>query len=299
MKTLLCVIVKEENCYLEEWINYNKLLGFDKILIYDNNDKYGERLNVSHHNDFVEVIDYRGIFMPAKLVDKQTQRILYGVQEQAYLDCYRNHSEGFDWIAFLDVDEFLEIDNNLSINEFLAQDKFKNIDSIQINWQIYGDNGFVYYEDKPVQERFTTPALYNNSLVKTIVRTNNPNFVTLRVHNAVITNGKFVYPNGNITKPAFRQLPNLECARIKHYYTKTIQEWIDRRYNKKCVNGEDWINHPVRRMDEFFLYNEITEEKLNYIKTHIKETDIDFNLIYQHNKFKIDKKLIPFFKYYR
>ena len=43
MKTLLCVIVKEENCYLEEWINYNKLLGFDKILIYDNNDKYGER----------------------------------------------------------------------------------------------------------------------------------------------------------------------------------------------------------------------------------------------------------------
>lgn len=299
MKTLLCVIVKEENRYLDEWINYYKSLGFDKILIYDNNEINGERLNVSHHN-FIEVVDVRGTYTPATdLIDSKNGRRLYGIQEQAYIDCYRNHSEGFDWIAFFDVDEFLDIDDNLTINEFLSQDKFKDVDSIQINWQIYGDNGHLYYEDKPVQERFSTLAKYNTSLVKSIVRTNNPNFISVKVHNALITDGKFVYPNGNPTEPKQRQIPNFECARIKHYYTKSLEEWIERRFAKTAVNGMHWINNPMRRMDEYFLYNKITKEKLDYMKEHVKDYDIHLRLIHKHHKFEIDKDLLPYFEKYK
>lgn len=38
----LCVIAKNENLYINEFITYYKKLGIRKIFLYDNNDKYGE-----------------------------------------------------------------------------------------------------------------------------------------------------------------------------------------------------------------------------------------------------------------
>ena len=38
-----CVIGKNENLYIEEFIEYYKSIGFDKIIIFDNNEKNGEK----------------------------------------------------------------------------------------------------------------------------------------------------------------------------------------------------------------------------------------------------------------
>lgn len=43
-KLILCAIAKCENKYIMEWIGYHFRLGFDKIVIYDNNDENGERI---------------------------------------------------------------------------------------------------------------------------------------------------------------------------------------------------------------------------------------------------------------
>lgn len=268
MKSLLCAIAKNEERYINEWVNYHYNLGFDKIVIYNNNDS--RDLVIPN----VEIIDYKNkhIIVPNKIdIWKQTYR--NGIQEQAYNECYLNNSE-YDWIAYLDIDEFLVIDNNLSINEFLSQDKFKDVDAIQINWEMYGDNDLLYYEDKPVLERFTQPSKINKSpYVKTIVRTNNPNFITLRVHYADITGGRFVYPDGTETKSKIVQHPNYTGARIKHFYTKTIEEWINRKYKATCADGLDYLNNIYRRLQEFFIYNTYTEEKFKIIKNLIPDLD--------------------------
>lgn len=44
MKVLLCCCVKCENRYIREWVLHYRQLGFDNIVIYDNNDIGGERL---------------------------------------------------------------------------------------------------------------------------------------------------------------------------------------------------------------------------------------------------------------
>jgi hypothetical protein len=52
-------------------------------------------------------------------------------------------------------------------------------------------------------ERFTEISHFCSSYLKSIVRTKNPNFVSMVIHYASIKDGKYVYPNGRLTKPSF------------------------------------------------------------------------------------------------
>ena len=113
MKSVLCAIVKNENKYLKDWIDYHYKLGFDKIVLCDNNDT--EYIN----ENSVEVLDYRNKHIEVDGIKRQME-FNYGIQEVAYNDCYHNYSNDYDWIAFLDIDEYLILDNGLSINEFLS-----------------------------------------------------------------------------------------------------------------------------------------------------------------------------------
>ena len=42
--------------------------------------------------------------------------------------CYRKYRNKYNWIAFLDIDEYLYIENNKSINDF-----YMKIDLINVN----------------------------------------------------------------------------------------------------------------------------------------------------------------------
>jgi len=61
----ICSISKKENLYIREFVEYYFLLGIKKIIIYDNNDIDGEKLEevISDFiiNKFVETIDVRGL----------------------------------------------------------------------------------------------------------------------------------------------------------------------------------------------------------------------------------------------
>ena len=168
MKVALCCIGRQENRYAVEFVEFYKGIGFDKIFVYDNN--YG---NEEHFEDvlqtyidegFVDVIDFR---------DKPIAQL------KAYTDCYNTYKDEYDWIAFFDFDEYLTFTIDENIKGFLSDKIFDDYQCIHINWMVYGDNGHVLYEDKPLLERFTKPMDYENCVwyqfpennhVKSIVR---------------------------------------------------------------------------------------------------------------------------------
>ena len=119
IKVLLCSIGKQENKYIKEFINHYRKLKIKKIILYDNNNIDGENFQEILKNDivdnFVEIVNYRGIHSP---------------QIKAVMDCYKNNNKNYDWIAFYDIDEFLQIINFTNINEFLSLPKFKKCQSI-------------------------------------------------------------------------------------------------------------------------------------------------------------------------
>ena len=86
----LCMIAKNENLYIKEFVKYYKNLGFKKIFLYDNNDLNGENfidvLDSEMTSKFVEITDIRG---------KQKHQYI------AYNDCYQKHLNNYSWLFLL------------------------------------------------------------------------------------------------------------------------------------------------------------------------------------------------------
>ena len=291
MKVAVCAIAKNENRYVCEWVEYHKGIGIDKIFLCDNNDKDGERfdevLNQYIKSGFVEVLNYRGIH---RIVSNVNGAEDHGTQQDAYEDVYNNHLSGFDWIAYIDIDEFICLQNHRSIHSYLDQRKFRDADAIQLNWKIYDDNDLVTYDDRPVNERFTRVSRKQADNVKTILRTGFKG-VKIPCHKAVISGGVYKNSNGDITTCGYKQPICWEDAYIKHFFTKTIDEWMDRKYLSTSATGKDFFNtNADKRIREFFAYNNDTTEKRVVIE---KYTSITNKVIVSLTSFKERLKFVP------
>lgn len=283
MKVALCCIGRLENKYAVEYVEYYNSLGFNKIFIYDNNhddEEHFEEVLQKYINDgFIDIVNYRN-----KSV----------CQLSAYQDCYDKYRGEYDWIAFFDFDEYLTFSNNEeSISDFLSQDKFKTFDAIHINWMVYGDNDLIYYENKPLTERFKNPKLpldfkhtYNfpeNYHIKTIIRGNINGIKWDKTPHTPNGLYKCCDANGNECNSLSPfNVYNFDVAWLRHYQTKTIEEYRDLKVKRGYPDGNKDFFIKKNWEDEFFSYNEKTEEKLKFI--NLKSNDVNI-FICTHKKF--------------
>ena len=163
----LCVIAKNENLYVREFVEYYFKIGYNKIFIYDNNDNGGESfdkvINDFIKNEFVKIINFR---------ERNTlSRPIF----DAYKDCYSKNYKLYDWLSFFDMDEFLELNKKyINIQDFLNDKIFKKCQNIKINWLLCSNENSLYYENKPLQKRITKFDYDNmsNRHIKSTVRGN-------------------------------------------------------------------------------------------------------------------------------
>jgi len=265
MKTALVAIGRMENQYAREWVGHHLALGFDHIYIYDNNHT-GEEMFIDVLMDHVEqgrvtIIDYRNI--------EKAQR-------QAYNDAYQRLSGMYDWLAFFDFDEFLCLPSGKpegtagALSTFLAS--LPSVaDCVLINWQCYGDNGLVHNDGRPVMERFTKPLPKNlkvqrqdhaeNEHVKCILRSGIEE-LTFRNPHVPETPILCCRPDGSPCEQSPFQEIDYGTAYLKHYVTKTIEEWVVR----KCqvgVGDRDMAKFNRSYDGRFWLYNRQTVAKLD------------------------------------
>lgn len=277
----ICAIAKMENAYIREWVEHNKKLGFDRIYLYDNNDINGERFDdvIKEYimSGYVKIINIRGCVVTSK------ESELCGQQEIAYMNCYNRFGRYHKWIAFIDIDEFVMMDDKFkNIKTFCNQRKFSKYAQIKLNWKCYGDNGLVYYEDIPVVERFTIPApvdfimhggMPENRHVKCFVKTNKE-LTRIPVHFAIFKNDcdKTCDALGKeIDGPSpFNSDIVHECVWINHYNTKTIEEYLIRRTLRNRSTGEPEIEFD-KRVEWFFNENEDTQEKRDVIEYFVSK----------------------------
>ena len=260
----LCVIGKEENAYIKEFVNHYKTLGFDHIYLYDNNELNGEKFEDVIRNeikeDFISIINYRGY---------------KGVQLNAYFNSYKNNYKNYRWLAFFDIDEFLELPENKTIRQFLENKIFSNCQNIKIGWLEFTDNDLTKYENKSVQERFTTPLVNHSRIVKSVVRGNlNVNYWD-KATNAHTSKYGFqsCNPSGKIIDPTsvFIDAPN-NTTFLKHYITKTIEEYIN-KINKGSVEYAHYPGEWIKvKINNFFGTKKITKKKLDIIKKKLNYT---------------------------
>ena len=237
IKVALTVIVKNENRYLREWVEYYKRLGIDHIYIGDNNDSEGEQLETV-------LYDYLELPNPYITIINIKNRIAY--QDIFYLYIYKEYGYKYDWMCFFDIDEFLYLKEDKTIQDYLSRDTFIDVDQIHVNWLIYDDNDLIQYDNRPVQERFTRISKYQLAFVKFILRCNIIKDLVFATHTAYPVDRN--YPNNYLrtcSSNGKRWVDDVQCtyntneqelndkqiALLKHYKTKSFKEFIERKLN--------------------------------------------------------------------
>lgn len=238
-KLTICAIIKDENAYLEEWINYYLLIGAEHFYLYDNESKISvkETLKKLKLSSYVTVRKIKG----------------QGQQMNAYTDCVKRFGESSQWIAFVDMDEFIvpkAYPYNLS--EFLED--YKEYGGLNVNWLIFGSNGHKKRTNKPQLESFVLRSETNfpkNRHTKCIIQ---PKFADKcdNPHYFYYKNEKFaVNENFEPVVGAFSDV-SVDKIQINHYYCRSEEEYLE----KISRGAGDMIR--VRKMADFHEHNDDT-----------------------------------------
>ena len=223
-----CAIVKNEASYLLEWVAYHRLIGVDHFLFYENDssDETWSILQKLHRLGWATCIRW-------------PSRPKVNNQKEAYKNAIKRTKNRFDWVAFIDLDEFIVLDGPGSLKGLLQ--KFDFADAVAINWKMFGSSGATEKLPGLVMERFrrcAVDAFYSNENVKSVVRPEKVKRVD-SVHvfelfagweNCYQCDGlPLEFGVGRRAKRVTYQ-----GAQINHYFTKSLAEWRVKRVRGKA-----------------------------------------------------------------
>lgn len=289
-KRVLCTQAAGENYYIDEWCKYHKSLGFTDIYIYDN--------NAEDEDDIRKYIDSRieGIH-----IIPDSEHNMYH-QLATWTELYHEIKNDIDWFYPCDVDEFLTLGNGVcDLWSFLEDSKFKNATAVLLSMELYGDNNLILADyTKPVLERFTKsapikPDQGNKAIIKggiddlSMLYSSTP--YSSKAHAVDVTGTPIVIR----PKHTRRELKKEDSLYIRHYRTKSTEEFVRRRY-KYSKYYKDTLN--ITNIMSPYMWDGIstlTAEKIMFANKLIKTLDSDsvVTLKYVDTEIKIPKSLIP------
>lgn len=251
MKSIICLFVKNEDENIREWICHHHLVGFDKIVIFDNMSDDNTKKSVESLMDTIP-IDYH--FWD----DKQENLENLNKQGACYSYAIEVYKEKTEWMCFLDADEFLIPPENEKVHNLL--ETFRERKSFCINWQTFGSSHLKESSSRLVLEAFTRRGddfSDVNRHVKMFFRPKfsrrvlNPHYIDVGDDTYNIFNQKIVWSILGVTKP-----DGIIHAgwRIHHYIIRSKKHW-EKRLLRKQPNGI------AREWDQFKNYdkNEIID----------------------------------------
>lgn len=237
-------VMKNDEPYLKEWLDYHLAAGVDHFFLYDNDNPNPKIVRkILEPYIAAQQVDY--FSAPGALV-----------QMPAYNDAIRRFKFVCRYIAFIDLDEFIFPKSSSSIvdvvDEVLSSNP--NAAGLAINWQIFGSNGQEKADfSRGVLERFTRRAPSDwfvlpkddktfpigNVHVKSIV---NPRYVRhiVNPHYAYYFDGKFaVNSNGGLVTHWGNRPVLTDKIVVNHYLTKSKEEYL-----AKISRGRTGVDEP-------------------------------------------------------
>lgn len=227
----IVLLIKDENRYLQEWLDWHISLGFDHVYIYDNGTK-------DHVQDIIDGYD-EGNQQKITVIDWTGHH--NHIQQDAYNHFMDNYKADVRWGLFIDSDEFLRFTDDVTtdVNTFLkAYEDYTEVWGYEVE---YDANGQEKYENKPVRERFTRRTDAREGFYwKNFIQVNRID--SFLMHYTYYDPAKHqVFKNDQSNQDLFV---------IDHYYTKSWEEWC---WKIKERGGADPNYH--KALQEFFYYN--------------------------------------------
>lgn len=198
-KVSVCLLIKDENRYVDEWIRHHVGIGIEHFYIYDNGSivPIAQTVLEKFPPQWFTFVDWSGRYE--------------SMQVEAYNHCLQHYGAESQWIAFIDTDEFLQWQGPDAL------DGYSGWDYVRVPWVLYNANGHLRYSPEPVQERFTQrvkpkgPGICHKSIVQ-------PGRISVMdVHN----------PRAGVGGDA-----NDIC--LNHYFTRSLEEWQEKIARGSC-----------------------------------------------------------------
>ncbi len=207
----ICAIFRDEAPDLLEWIAYHLTIGFDHIVLYDNGSSDGgaELVTGSPFAPLVTIIAWPQ--QPAQLA--------------AYQHFRDTFADRFEWVAFIDIDEFVHPLEHNSIKAVLP--RYGDVSSVALQWLTFGSSGHIARPQGLVIEAYDMrlPDDHDRCLwVKPLVRIKDVLDVSTGPHFFKVT-GQHCNSSGHPV-PLFAKLPPFhDVIVLNHYFTKSAEDW--------------------------------------------------------------------------
>lgn len=249
----ICAIFKNEAPYIKEWIEYHKITGVQHFYLYNNfsSDTYKNILEPYINNGEVTLIDWP---------------IAQG-QMSAYKHCVDNFSNDTNWIAFIDLDEFIVPNREDTIIPLLKRFE-SNRPVVIAYWKMFGTSGNIDKDpDKFIIERFVVCWRKYTNIGKFFFNTAYDYANELKENSAMHIHwakykGHRLPPvnfDDNVICSGINKVENaIPSVQINHYFTKSYEEYLD----KKSRGDAFFALNP--RDEDYFFFHEMKCQSTDY-----------------------------------
>jgi hypothetical protein len=200
----VCAIFREEAPFLDEWLSFHTGVGITHFYLYNNfsTDNFRQVLAPWIERGAVTLTDWP---------------IPVG-QISAYKHCVARARGECQWLAFIDIDEFLFSPQSTDITHILKD--YSDLPAVEV-WQLFfGSGGHATRPALPVTEAYVMRAPDTRTTVKTIA---NPRLV----YRPDVHQHKYWYGEALDTsrqRVAKDRRPVLDVLRINHYWSRSLDD---------------------------------------------------------------------------
>jgi hypothetical protein len=223
----ICVMVKKEQRYFKHWLEYHKAKGFGPIEVF--------------YDDPEEKDDYKSADAVFPVTQTDVTR-----QYMQFNDYIFTKKEEDGWRLFIDIDEYADFtadDVRILIEEHPDELAFR---FPQVIYIAEDDKYRWKYVNKPVTERFTKVSVTGQFQRGKVLAKLGAGVGLRSVHDPCLMS---MY-NG-IYRPlaSIGGLPQMSY-RIRHYITKSEEEWQNNRCNRTNVSSKKYCAEDFARFNE-------------------------------------------------
>ena len=209
----ICAIYRDEADYLAEWVEFHRLVGVERFLLYNN-------FSQDHH---LEVL---APYLEEGIVTVRDWPVLDGRVGQipAYNDCLRWHRYDSRWIAFIDLDEFLFNPAGEPLPDVLAE--YEEWPAVAVRWAMFGFSGHRTKAEGLVIENYRTRIEFDGNInMKTVA---DPTRVTtcLSAHHFDYPYLSAVDENEVPMTGTRTATDSVARLRLNHYHYKSEEEYL-------------------------------------------------------------------------
>lgn len=253
MKIALVGIIKNEAHDILYWLAWHALLGVDSFILFDDDSQDGTR-------DLIKAAclhwDIRLFHITEHSLDL-TEQGRTNRRRQVYLDALAAIGDHYDWVGFLDTDEYVRLRTHDTLG-MLLDSMGTDVGAVAFSWQTYGHNGHITTPSLPPFHSFSRHSPFDDDInrhVKSFIRPScwqegewgNTHYFPLKLGNYVTPSGQPL--DWSDTPGITKGRPDWSVASLMHFRNRSLEQFVEHARNHRDL-GLSLSEHQLDQWNE-------------------------------------------------